>query len=55
MLDLSNAVHAQYLPAMMMFASGGNPLGGPPEGLAFFRINYIIYSGPAFDIIYDPT
>jgi hypothetical protein len=31
------------------------PTGGPPEGLAFFRINYTIYGGPAFDVIYDPT
>jgi hypothetical protein len=32
-----------------------NPLGGLPEGLAFFRINYIVYGGSAFEIIYDPT
>jgi hypothetical protein len=42
----------------MMFALAVNqskPIGDPPECLAFFRINYIIYGGPAFEIIYDLT
>jgi hypothetical protein len=58
MLDISNAVHAGYFSVLTMFAlavNQANPLGGPPECLAFFRINYIIYGGPAFEIIYDPT
>jgi hypothetical protein len=58
MLDISNAVHAQHFLALTTSALAGkpsNPIGGPPEDLAFFRNNYIIYGGPAFEIIYDPT
>jgi len=58
MLDIWNAVHARHFSALTKFALAGNPskpIGGPPEGLAFFRSNYVIYGGPAFEIIYDPT
>jgi len=30
-------------------------MGGAPDGLAFWRSNYVIYGGPAFEIIYVPT
>jgi hypothetical protein len=48
-------MHAQHFSALMMFSLAGNPskpIEGPAEGLAFFRSNYIIYGGPAFEIIY---
>jgi hypothetical protein len=58
MFDISNAVHAQHFSALTMFALAGNPSkpsGGPTKRPAFFRSNYVIYGGPAFEIIYDPT
>jgi hypothetical protein len=58
MLDTSNAVHAQHFSALMTFALAGKPskpIGGPLKDLAFFRSNDVVYGGPAFEIIYDPT
>ena len=41
----------RHFSALTMFALAGNPLEGPPEGPAFFRSNYVIFGGPAFEII----
>jgi len=40
---------------LLSLETQANPFGGPPEGLAFLRSNYVIYGDPAFEIIYVPT
>ena len=55
MLDISNALQAQWFLMLTVFELAGNPtnpLWVPPVGLVFIVSNDVFYGGLGFDIIY---